>query len=39
MRLTTPASTWPADTVDHFKTASGDEITIYLWKFDGKFRP
>ena len=31
--------TWPADTVDHFKTATGDEITIYLWKFDGKFRP
>jgi SAM-dependent methyltransferase len=31
--------TWPADTVDQFKTASGDEITIYLWKFDGKFRP
>jgi SAM-dependent methyltransferase len=32
-------ATWPADTVDHFKTATGDEITIYLWKFDGKFRP
>ena len=31
--------TWPADTVDHFKTATGDEITIYLWKFDGKYRP
>jgi|SRR5688572_9852331 len=31
--------TWPADTVDHFKTGTGDEITIYLWKFDGKFRP
>jgi SAM-dependent methyltransferase len=31
--------TWPADTVDHFKTTTGDEITIYLWKFDGKFRP
>jgi SAM-dependent methyltransferase len=31
--------TWPADTVDQFKTANGDEITIYLWKFDGKFRP
>jgi SAM-dependent methyltransferase len=31
--------TWPADTVDQFKTATGDEITIYLWKFDGKFRP
>ena len=31
--------TWPADTVDQFKTGTGDEITIYLWKFDGKFRP
>jgi SAM-dependent methyltransferase len=31
--------TWPADTVDQFKTTTGDEITIYLWKFDGKFRP
>ena len=31
--------TWPADTVDRFTTSSGDEITIYLWKFDGKFRP
>ena len=31
--------TWPADTVDRFTTPTGDEITIYLWKFDGKFRP
>ena len=31
--------TWPADTIDRFKTSTGDEITIYLWKFDGKFRP
>jgi SAM-dependent methyltransferase len=30
---------WPADTVDRFTTPTGDEITIYLWKFDGKFRP
>jgi ubiquinone/menaquinone biosynthesis C-methylase UbiE len=30
--------TWPADTIDKFKTSTGDEITIYLWKFDGKFR-
>jgi SAM-dependent methyltransferase len=30
---------WPADTIDKFKTSTGDEITIYLWKFDGKFRP
>lgn len=31
--------TWPADTIDRFKTSTGDEITIYLWKFDGKIRP
>ncbi len=31
--------TWPADTIDRFTTSTGDEITIYLWKFDGKPRP
>jgi ubiquinone/menaquinone biosynthesis C-methylase UbiE len=31
--------TWPADTIDRFTTSTGDEITVYLWKFDGKFRP
>jgi ribosomal protein L11 methylase PrmA len=31
--------TWPADTVDHFTSARGDEVTLYLWKADGKIRP
>ena len=31
--------TWPADKVDRFTTKTGDEITLYLWKFDGKIRP
>jgi len=31
--------TWPADKVDRFTTSTGDEITIYLWKADGKIRP
>lgn len=30
---------WPADTVDHFVSARGDEVTLYLWKADGTFRP
>ena len=30
---------WPAEKIDHFKTTTGDEITVYLWKADGKFRP
>lgn len=25
-------SEWPADTVDRFSSARGDEITLYLWK-------
>jgi SAM-dependent methyltransferase len=25
-------STWPADSVEQFVTARGDEITLYLWK-------
>lgn len=29
---------WPADKVDRFVTAAGDEITLYLWKVDGKPR-
>jgi hypothetical protein len=24
--------TWPADKVEQFTTARGDEITLYLWK-------
>jgi SAM-dependent methyltransferase len=31
--------TWPADKVDHFTSVRGDEITLYLWKADGKIRP
>jgi SAM-dependent methyltransferase len=31
--------TWPADKVDRFTTAAGDEITLYLWTADGKVRP
>lgn len=31
--------TWPADKVDQFTTTRGDEITLYLWKTDGKVRP
>ena len=30
---------WPADTVDHFTSARGDEVTLYLWNADGKIRP
>ena len=31
-------STWPADKVDTFTTSRGDEVTLYLWKADGKPR-
>ena len=31
--------TWPADTIDQFTNADGDETTLYLWKADGKVRP
>jgi SAM-dependent methyltransferase len=31
--------TWPADKIDRFTTATGDETTLYLWKTDGKIRP
>ena len=30
--------TWPADKIDQFTTSRGDEITLYLWKADGKVR-
>ena len=30
---------WPADKVDRFTTKTGDETTLYLWRFDGKIRP
>ena len=29
---------WPADRVDHFTNAQGDEVTLYLWKTDGTIR-
>jgi predicted RNA methylase len=31
--------TWPADTVEQFRSARGDDVTLYLWKADGKIRP
>ena len=30
--------TWPADQIDQFTTSRGDEITLYLWKADGRVR-
>lgn len=30
---------WPADTVDQFTSAEGNEVTLYLWRADGKVRP
>ena len=30
---------WPADKIDRFTSERGDEITLYLWKADGKVRP
>ena len=30
---------WPADKIDHFTSARGDEVTLYLWKADGRIRP
>ena len=30
---------WPADKVEQFTTANGDEITLYLWRVDGRVRP
>jgi precorrin-6B methylase 2 len=31
--------TWPADKTDHFTSVDGDEVTLYLWKADGRIRP
>lgn len=31
--------TWPADKVDQFVSARGDEVTLYFWRTDGKIRP
>jgi predicted RNA methylase len=32
-------SSWPAARVDQFTSAQGDEVTLYLWRADGKIRP
>jgi precorrin-6B methylase 2 len=32
-------STWPPEKIDQFTTTQGDEITLYLWRADGKIRP
>ena len=29
---------WPADKVDTFVNTRGDEVTLYLWRTDGKMR-
>lgn len=29
---------WPADRIDRFTSAAGDEVTLYLWKADGTVR-
>ena len=29
---------WPADRIDRFTSARGDEVTLYLWKADGRIR-
>jgi precorrin-6B methylase 2 len=31
--------TWPADKTEHFTSVDGDEVTLYLWKADGRIRP
>lgn len=30
---------WPADRIDRFTSARGDEVTLYLWRADGTIRP
>jgi ribosomal protein L11 methylase PrmA len=30
---------WPAEKVDRFTDAEGNEVTLYLWRADGKVRP
>jgi len=30
---------WPADRIEQFTSAQGDEVTLYLWRADGKIRP
>lgn len=31
-------SLWPADKVDTFTNSRGDQVTLYLWRADGKVR-
>jgi len=30
---------WQADTIERFISERGDEVTLYLWRADGKVRP
>jgi ribosomal protein L11 methylase PrmA len=30
---------WPAEKVERFTNQQGDEVTLYLWRADGTFRP
>jgi SAM-dependent methyltransferase len=30
---------WPAEKIDQFTSKLGDEITLYLWRADGRIRP
>ena len=32
-------SLWPANKVDTFTNSRGDQVTLYLWRADGKIRP
>jgi SAM-dependent methyltransferase len=32
-------TTWPADKIDGFTSADGNETTLYLWRADGRVRP
>ncbi len=32
-------SGWPAEKIEQFTSARGDEVTLYLWKADGIIRP
>jgi cyclopropane fatty-acyl-phospholipid synthase-like methyltransferase len=32
-------SSWPAEKIEQFTSARGDEVTLYLWKADGTIRP
>jgi protein-L-isoaspartate O-methyltransferase len=34
-----PIGDWEPDVIDSFRDAAGTTRTLYLWNFDGKFRP